>query len=911
MELQDYIKTINILNVEQQQSTTDAMGIVSQNKPNDESFIVSDADEELLILIEFKEIIELHSLQIYALIPSNVGDQNELSQPKQVHIYRLASLNVNFDDMKSLKPDKSKKCSAKKLAKGQVVDFKKQSKTAIKFKSVKCIAIYIESNQKDTEQTVLNAIKFKATMDASIPSNNTRTDQNDPRVTGIFCGDINSCHSWKQFLRLVKNNSSESHAKEPNSVQSENIINHYIHLIYKHDTDKALEVIVNALGKCDISTCKAVARNHRNRSESNNRDLQDVNLREDAIRDIFDKMHCYFVHCFEIGNRFTAQEKEVIATIGDEKVDDSNASLVNANVLKMKEILRAKLKNVDVDLRQRMHGNHKYNQLDKIHESGDGMFCAGFRFGYYDTESKMQARDYDAFPHEIAIHPTYSCLKHELTQNRMCRITIQQFNLEHEKAKLHFNCKHRKDKYPEMHLDWLLAVMIYCNYTELQYVFSKTYRENKGKDHTFFYWLGKLVQSALQKVGDDAYNQPSLYHGIGDKLVVPLSDQRVVYGIQIYCPLSTTSSFEVALNFADHNQGLVIEFNNRESSHVNDWEKHCLSCSWMSDFGNEKEYLFVQSDYMFTVANITHAETGTNYNVITKALTMIEQTMTRPAHVNTLSQEWSKGMQALMVEIVQYELNGKCTVLNDYAKKLCTAHFDRVESIELPWNIRNGFEKDLAIFESFYHSNRAINLMNIVSMYSKLQTIQAGYDDVDLARKMMDKLLQDWVQIGTQTLTRINIALEHITAVSSLIDFADTYSVPYGKIGLNVTGFVCVNIRDMNGDVIGRECEISKRDKCEVMRHLLSRMDNGVLYFRDDENVFDVQSISTMFPILKNNGLSLWIKIIDRNRVFMFVAGNEETANRWYGTIKKSLSQDVDDDDQHGCLQSVFVCSEC
>ena len=39
--------------------------------------------------------------------------------------------------------------------------------------------------------------------------------------------------------------------------------------------------------------------------------------------------------------------------------------------------------------------------------------------------------------------------------------------------------------------------MTYCNYTNFQHLFSKTYRENDGKDHTQFYWFGKLLKEAV------------------------------------------------------------------------------------------------------------------------------------------------------------------------------------------------------------------------------------------------------------------------------------------------------------------------------------------------------------------------------------------------------------------------------
>eukprot|EP01084_Bolivina_argentea_P212617 361351_1 len=72
-------------------------------------------------------------------------------------------------------------------------------------------------------------------------------------------------------------------------------------------------------------------------------------------------------------------------------------------------------------------------------------------------------------------------------------------NIGNRKASILFNSKHCKstyrpfddDYYLQRHIgiEHLLSMMIYCNYTNLQYQFSKTYRENKGVNHNNFYWM--------------------------------------------------------------------------------------------------------------------------------------------------------------------------------------------------------------------------------------------------------------------------------------------------------------------------------------------------------------------------------------------------------------------------------------
>eukprot|EP01084_Bolivina_argentea_P070931 128983_1 len=118
------------------------------------NYIVSDTDEELLILAEFKQSVDLQSIKLYAskLEEKEIGNA---SPPKHVEMYTLGNVSKNFDDIHIMKPVKVVKCSSKKLVKGQQIKLK-----SIKFKKIKHMAIFIASNQIDSEQTYLTGITF-------------------------------------------------------------------------------------------------------------------------------------------------------------------------------------------------------------------------------------------------------------------------------------------------------------------------------------------------------------------------------------------------------------------------------------------------------------------------------------------------------------------------------------------------------------------------------------------------------------------------------------------------------------------------------------------------------------------------------------------------------------------------------
>eukprot|EP01084_Bolivina_argentea_P168165 291700_1 len=174
MSINGQIESINILNIDRENSTISGNELIVNESINDESFIVSDADEELLILIQFRNQIDLQSIKIYSLKNTiNNMDEDEkidASQPKQINVYKIENLNINFNDLSNIKYDVKIDCNVKKLEKGQNIKLQKTTKNVIKFNKIKYLAIYIKTNQNNTENTFVNAIKLKGNV--KIENNN-------------------------------------------------------------------------------------------------------------------------------------------------------------------------------------------------------------------------------------------------------------------------------------------------------------------------------------------------------------------------------------------------------------------------------------------------------------------------------------------------------------------------------------------------------------------------------------------------------------------------------------------------------------------------------------------------------------------------------------------------------------------
>eukprot|EP01084_Bolivina_argentea_P175367 303698_1 len=299
----------------------------------------------------------------------------------------------------------------------------------------------------------------------------------------------------------------------------------------------------------------------------------------------------------------------------------------------------------------------KYNQLSSLSLTDDNVNNAivynfGVTFDYCNEQTNDCSTDVIptkiSYIHSYHVHKKYSSLKEELTQNEISILLIEQFDAEYTKGLLHFSsyyCKANylplRDESEQMSVRYgdddkyisigeILSLIIYCNYTELQHKFSKTYRENI-ESHNNFYHFGKYLKIAVQIFGvclkESKVN--TFYHGIGEQVTFPAYNHNIV----VNCPLSTSLSWEVALNFTNNQTGLVIEF----ASPCGGSQATYFSVSWLSDFSNEHECLFLQNFDMewkhwkvnpdlkqLRIVNITDVKLGYEYKHILNALTVIK-----------------------------------------------------------------------------------------------------------------------------------------------------------------------------------------------------------------------------------------------------------------------------------------------
>ena len=155
----------------------------------------------------------------------------------------------------------------------------------------------------------------------------------------------------------------------------------------------------------------------------------------------------------------------------------------------------------------------------------------------------------------------------------------------------------------------LLALMMYCNLTKLQYNYKRFCCRkmnddddekqliNRHKEISCWY---KLLVEAVEFFGDRVQSGEIYYTGINTRLVFNTFTPR------FYAPISTTTTRTIAEEFSD-GRGMIIKMKPVPGS----WDQ-CFNVKWFSNFSREDEKLFVRISEM-EIADIEYFIGSTAY----------------------------------------------------------------------------------------------------------------------------------------------------------------------------------------------------------------------------------------------------------------------------------------------------------
>lgn len=120
--------------------------IVQGVRDDDAVFLQSDCDEQLLITINFRQVVKLHSIRIKSL--------NADAAPDTVKIF-ANPINLGFDAAESDPATQTLELSPEVVAEGQVIPLR-----FVKFQRVNSVSLFFPSNHGGEDQTVIHKIQL-------------------------------------------------------------------------------------------------------------------------------------------------------------------------------------------------------------------------------------------------------------------------------------------------------------------------------------------------------------------------------------------------------------------------------------------------------------------------------------------------------------------------------------------------------------------------------------------------------------------------------------------------------------------------------------------------------------------------------------------------------------------------------
>eukprot|EP01084_Bolivina_argentea_P078813 143025_1 len=468
---------------------------------------------------------------------------------------------------------------------------------------------------------------------------------------------IDSCSLFKTIIDTLYKYEQNDIKTDDVMEAHENMLNQFHHMLFAHlNNSKEKEAgdfsfihdECSRLIECDAKECKKLKRNYRNRQQSD--EQKDMNKEDEHVqiyRDLLDTIHCYFIHSVDMGYRKYSNTDDDYKESDDEieddvkwlKTDSKTTKLVEEIVIGQNKYQKQKYCSIIPDV------NYKEEET-KTTENRPKNFSFGHthyywdEYKYNDDPEPYCSANYGYKVRDWYIDKKYESIKQEILNNKFCKLTTVQYNYAISKTKSHLKsnrckqivCHNRIYGIPigsELKMEHVLVVVLYTDYTDLSYYFSKTFRKQcstetnedmKSRNSEFFNW-SKTLRETVECYGisfrDKSASAKIFYHGINNTNLTFPSFIAYFAG-----PTSTSAQSHVAVRFASDN-GMVLYL---EKNIEYGWDLNFFDCSFISCHSSEDERLFfggLAPLSFFSIFKVDGTKSYRHFIVALKVLTSV------------------------------------------------------------------------------------------------------------------------------------------------------------------------------------------------------------------------------------------------------------------------------------------------
>eukprot|EP01084_Bolivina_argentea_P016879 31533_1 len=362
--------------------------------------------------------------------------------------------------------------------------------------------------------------------------------------------DLLYCKHFKDFMNATQQNQNDN-----NDIDIQKTLIAFHHLLQNHEHqfeliyDKIVEQVLGGTNTCDLRQCLMLRRNHRDRFQlqKNDQELRKLyqvcdnpDVKDIVTQQILDKIHCHFLHSFDIGYKLSTQDKVAIIQAVDASLtknennhidEDFSDDKIVQSYHKIIADKKASYRNIPV-LDRLNNENNKF--VTTLNNDTPTTYSFGYRFFYwiyykdncefvdpvrYKGDGSLWSLRMDIAVEqsneghtlgEFFVTAKFKNLKEELIDNPICGISALQWHILVEKANTHlltdYIKSHVSESVDEKASDsepWrkanlecyddilpgtqitnshLVAMMVYCNQDELQKHFSQTFRKKDNNE---------------------------------------------------------------------------------------------------------------------------------------------------------------------------------------------------------------------------------------------------------------------------------------------------------------------------------------------------------------------------------------------------------------------------------------------
>ena len=270
------------------------------------------------------------------------------------------------------------------------------------------------------------------------------------------------------------------------------------------------------------------------------------------------------------------------------------------------------------------------------------------------------------------------------------------------------------ENYASPTLNHLLSLTLYTDQTALCSDFSSTFRaisEYESLDITKarnceYYWMSRYLRETVQLFG---FSKQSFCGGLKGPFFSGLSYKLVFseFQLRLCCPTSTSYHVEVAINFANDQEGIIVQLNNAVSGHS---YLHGFNCSWLSQFKEESECLFFGGHYRMKVEAVTVMATSRNYRSFFSALEKVNRVFNGDfVSKESLSNKDRVFINFLLFGVTKKKKRGRPPRIDlewlksdEYMKDTITSF--KKNKMQIVLNLHNSSKNDYKMGDKFMHN---------------------------------------------------------------------------------------------------------------------------------------------------------------------------------------------------------------